>query len=187
MDCLPSMFIDNELDLEEKKRFLEKIRSEPEFYDLTLELLDQEVQIQEIPAIPESLSGEKWWQGMGKFLIQWIKPLGYAVSGFAAALLVFFILYPPPVCPPATNRFVIYEPHAHQVELAGSFTGWQRVPMKQIGSSGYWELNVPVAYGEHRFSYILDNDRQIADPTLPGREKDDFGGMNSILNLENPI
>jgi 1,4-alpha-glucan branching enzyme len=82
------------------------------------------------------------------------------------------------------NRFVVYEPAANQVELTGSFTGWQRTPLQRIGTSGYWELTLPVPSGEHRFSYILDGDRQMADPTVPRRENDDFGGENSILNVE---
>ncbi|WP_022669086.1 glycogen-binding domain-containing protein [Desulfospira joergensenii] len=187
MDCLPSMFLDDELDLEDKKRFVEKIRSEPEFYALTLELLAQDQLLQEQPNLPESVLDNKWRSPAWIRRIRLLKPLGFAVSGFAAALLVFFFSFQPPACPRSSNRFVLYEPSAREVELAGSFTGWKRVPLKRIGTSGYWEINLPVAYGEHRFAYILDNDRQIADPTLPGREKDDFGGVNSILSLEKPI
>ena len=70
------------------------------------------------------------------------------------------------------------------MELAGTFTDWQRKPMKRIGDSGYWELRLDLHSGEHRFSYILDGSQQVADPTLPGKEKDDFGGENSILSVE---
>ena len=84
----------------------------------------------------------------------------------------------------ASNRFVIFEPAASQVELAGSFTGWRRVTMQRIGNSGYWELNLQLPTGEHRFTYILDGDRRIADPTLPASEADDYGGQNSILRVE---
>ena len=38
--------------------------------------------------------------------------------------------------------------------------------------------------GEHRFAYILDGDKRMADPTLPAVERDDFGGENSILSVE---
>ena len=187
MDYFPSLFIDNELNLEEKKNFLKKIRSEKEFYTITLALIEQEILIREQPEIPEAVSIRKWQLPVWRTMASWIRPLGYSLSGVAATLLLFFIFYQPPVCPLSTNRFIIYEPQAHQVELAGSFTNWQRIPMHQIGSSGYWEILLPVSSGEHRFSYILDNDLRIADPTLPGREKDDFGGMNSILSVEKPI
>jgi 1,4-alpha-glucan branching enzyme len=81
------------------------------------------------------------------------------------------------------NRFVIYEPAADRVELVGSFTDWQRTPMEPVGESGYWELHLRLPTGEHRFAYILDGARQMADPTLPVRERDDFGGENSILSV----
>jgi 1,4-alpha-glucan branching enzyme len=64
---------------------------------------------------------------------------------------------------------VLFEPVAERVELTGSFTGWQRVAMQRIGDSGYWQLNLPVPAGEHRFAYILNGERRMADPTSPGR------------------
>ena len=85
------------------------------------------------------------------------------------------------------NRFVLYEPNVSQMELVGSFTGWQRTPMKSVGNSGYWEVNLELPIGEHRFAYILDGIKQMADPTLSIREKDDFGGENSILRMEKQI
>jgi hypothetical protein len=55
--------------------------------------------------------------------------------------------------------------------------------MAPIGDSGYWELRLNLPYGEHRFAYILDGSQQVADPTVPVREPDDFGGENSILTV----
>lgn len=184
MDYLSSMFIDNEMDLFEKKQFVEKIRSEREFYTLTLELLTQEQRIQKQPIMPELLPEREWQMSAWGRLLRSLKPLGFAASGFAAAVLMFFVFFQSPVCPVPNNRFVLFEPAATQVELTGSFTGWHRVSMKQIGNSGYWELNLPVAIGEHRFAYILDNNRRIIDPTIPASEKDDLGGKNSILTVE---
>ena len=92
-----------------------------------------------------------------------------------SALILFFILVHPQDLPVLANRFIIFQPDTKQVELAGSFTGWQRIPMVQIGNSGYWELKLPVSEGEHRFAYFLDNDRRIADPTILKKEADDLG------------
>ena len=58
------------------------------------------------------------------------------------------------------------------------------VAMQRLGASGYWELRLPVPAGEHRFAYILAGQKRMADPTLPAVERDDFGGENSILNVE---
>ena len=85
-----------------------------------------------------------------------------------------------------THRFVLFQPDVNRVEITGSFLGWEAVPMQRSGTSGYWEVVLEVPAGEHRLCYILEGGRRIPDPTIPIREKDDFGGENSILavNLE---
>jgi 1,4-alpha-glucan branching enzyme len=79
--------------------------------------------------------------------------------------------------------FIIYRPDISKAEISGSFTGWQPRTMNRIGDSGYWEVELALPGGEHRFSYILEGRRHIADPTVLIREKDDFGGENSILSV----
>jgi len=183
MDYLASMYIDNEMDLEEKRLFVEKVRRDGSFYTETLDLLAQEKQLRELPELPP-LAGEIAWRpSVGTVLARLFKPLGFATAGFAAALLLLFSFFQPPATTACSNRFVLFEPAARQVELAGSFTGWQRVDLHPVGSSGYWEISLPVPFGEHRFTYILDGNRQMADPTLPASEKDDYGGENSILTV----
>jgi hypothetical protein len=56
--------------------------------------------------------------------------------------------------------------------------------MKRVGTSGYWEVTLDLPEGEHRFSYILEGNRRLADPTILTREHDDFGGENSILEVK---
>ncbi len=183
MDYLSSMYIDNEMDLDEKKRFVEKVRSDKAFYTQTLDLLALEQLIEDRPVMPEATPENRWTPPIWTKLVHLFKPLGFAAIGFSTAVLILFAVFqypPPPLC---SNRFVLFKPLADQVELVGSFTGWQRIAMKRIGNSGYWELNLPVISGEHRFAYILNGDARIADPTLPAREADDFGGVNSILNV----
>ncbi len=187
MDYLASLYIDNELDLAEKVSFVDKIHSEPPFYQDTRALLLQEKLLRvspDTPMLPPRPPGavqeDRWFRKM-------LQPMIYAAAGFAAAGLLLFSLPTTPSASLCSRRFVIYEPAALQVELAGSFTGWQPTPMQPIGDSGYWEINLHVPSGEHRFAYILDGSRQMADPTRPVREKDDFGGENSILNVEERV
>jgi 1,4-alpha-glucan branching enzyme len=81
-------------------------------------------------------------------------------------------------------RFVIYQPEAQRVELTGSFQGWKKIPLKNAGNSGYWEVTLELPEGDHRFSYIIEGSRRLADPTIAVRETDDFGGENSILTVK---
>lgn len=183
MDYFSSMYIDNEMALDEKKQFVEKIRSDRAFYQQTLDLLAMEQLLAEQSVLPEPAIERRGEKSVWSSLASLFKPMGFAVGGFSAAVLIFVAVFQSPDPPLGTNRFVLFQPAADQVELVGSFTGWKRMAMKRVGISGYWELNLPVVSGEHRFAYILDGDSRIVDPTLSARETDDFGGENSILSV----
>jgi hypothetical protein len=187
MDYLASMYIDNELNLREKMWFIDRVHKDLPFYQNTRELLQQEKLLRKAPDTSMIPDHPPRAPAFGSWMIRLLKPIIYATSGFALAglLLVFFASNP--VSPAYLKRFVIYEPAATKVELVGSFTDWKRKALRPIGNSGYWELRLELPFGEHRFAYILDNAKQITDPTLPVREIDDFGGENSILTLVEPI
>ena len=183
MDHLASMYIDNELDLDEKVLFVDKLHSDPPFYQDARTLLLQEKLLRMPPDTSMLPARPPVGAGVVRRFRKILQPIMYAAAGFAAAGLMLFNLVTTSAPAQCVNRFVIYEPTADRVELTGSFTGWQRVSMQPIGSSGYWALNLQVPSGEHRFTYILDGDRRISDPTLLTSEMDDFGGQNSILNV----
>jgi 1,4-alpha-glucan branching enzyme len=102
-------------------------------------------------------------------------------SALAAAVIVLLLFLPSQVTTSTPYRFVIYRPDVSRMEITGSFTAWQRVPMNRVESSGYWEATLDLTQGEHRFTYILDGRQSFPDPTVLTRERDDFGGENSIL------
>lgn len=189
-EYLISAFIDNEMDLDEKIEFVDTVHRENSFTRQTLALLGQEKSLKASMACPPVtipspiLVEKKPWT---RFFTPFFPPL----AGFAAAVVLMVLLLPlrqPPMQPEiaATHvpqRFVVYDPQTSKAEIVGSFTNWTPVPMQPIGSSGYWSLSLPVSPGEHRYSYLLEGGKQIADPTVPEREKDDFGGENSIISI----
>ena len=184
MDHLASAFIDNELTLGEKRRFVDRIHTDPPFYHQTRDLLIQESWLRVPPdhgmpadRLPAGITLRSWFREL-------FRPLLWAAAGFAAAGVLLFHLVPGHLPPACWNRFLLYEPTAQHVDIAGSFTGWHPRPMTPLGDTGYWELRLRVPAGEHRFAYILDGSRKIADPTLAARERDDYGGENSILTME---
>ena len=187
MEYLASLYIDNELNLDEKVQFIDETRKDIHFYEETRSLLLQEKHLRSKPDTSMIPRRAPVAATFSTRFMDLLKPLVYATAGFAVALVLWVATLPEPRNPLLNNRFVLYEPDVRQVELVGSFTGWQRTPMKSVGNSGYWELNLELAPGEHRFAYILDGSRQMADPTLSIREKDDFGGENSILLMEKQI
>jgi hypothetical protein len=180
MNYLISKFIDNELDLDEKIGFVDRVHEDRFFKDESIELLGMEKIIRadvvdRIPPIKAKIKKKRFSFGL--------RPLGLLVSA-AAALILFFILSHPQQIPATSHRFVIYRPDVTKAEIAGTFTDWRRIPMNRIGSSGYWDITVKLPFGEHRFTYILDGEKRFADPTVPARELDDFGGRNSIISVE---
>ena len=178
------MFIDNELDLDEKLEFVKTIHDDTPFKDETVELLHQEklVRSDATASFPEIALGEERGFSLARFK-DLLRPAGIMGAAIAVALIMVFLLLPSPqtIDTMVSHRFVIYRPDVKRVELAGSFNEWQRMPMEEIGTSGYWEVKFALPPGEHRFSYILEGDEKIADPTVMAKERDDFGGENSVL------
>ena len=178
-DYLISSYIDDELDLDEKIEFVEIVNEKASFKDEAVDLLHQEKLIrgEVTDRVPFVSLREK-----RRFAIALWRPAGIFAAGLAAALLIMFIVTPQQdEMMRTTHRFVLFQPDVNRVEITGSFLGWEAVPMKKSGTSGYWEVVLDVPTGEHRLCYILEGRRRIPDPTIPIREKDDFGGENSIL------
>ena len=178
-DYLISSYIDDELNLDEKIEFVETVHEKVSFKNDAVDLLHQETLIRgevadRVPAV--------MFRAKRRFSIPLWRPAGIFAAGLAAALLVMFFVTPQQEQPLLTTyRFVLYQPDVNQVEITGSFLGWEAVSMKKSGASGYWEAILELPAGEHRLCYILEGRRRIPDPTIPIREKDDFGGENSIL------
>ena len=184
MNDIISGFIDDELELDDKIGFVTKIHEDVTFRNESLELLHQEKLIRSevvnhVPAI--KLKVRK------KMLFPILRPLSVLTTALAAAIIIFFLFNPFRESSPISHRFVIYRPDVSQAEITGTFTGWSRVPMKQAGTSGYWDLTVELPMGEHQFTYILNGKQKFADPTILSREQDDFGGENSIILVESKI
>ena len=181
MDPMISLFIDDELSLDEKTEFVERVHADRSFRDDSIELLEQEklIRSQVVDRVPALKDKAK-----NSIIRPMFRPVGLFASGLALGLLLLFLYRPAEVTTSVPHRFVIYRPGVSQAEIAGTFTDWRRIPMNRVESSGYWEITLDLGEGEHRFSYILEGHEQIADPTILTRERDDFGGENSILLVE---
>lgn len=221
---LISLYIDDEMDMDQKISFVETVHQNRPYTDTALALLRQEKLLRAdltvpafqpesrmILAAPPSLAPSF----LTRFLA-WCKPLagapGTVGAAVAAALaLGLFFLYQPdtplaPLAPvqqpglvqhsavatPAAplghqQRFVLYLPGSKQARIVGTFTNWKPLAMERIGESGYWALTLPVPPGEHRYSYLIEENKRIADPTVIAREQDDFGGENSIIEVQTEI
>ena len=182
-----SAFIDDQLNLDEKIELVQTVHEDKAFKDETLNFLFQEKQLR-VPAVERAPqvtvnSRQRHWSWRG--LKQW----GYYAFGLATALLLIFV-FQPKIFEPVQNaahRFVIYQPGIQAASLMGSFNDWQMMTMHPSGSSGYWEITVELPPGEYRYNFLIDGQHQIADPTSLVQERDDFGGVNSIIAVQSKV
>jgi hypothetical protein len=193
-EYLISMFIDNELDLDEKIDFVETVHDKQAFKDEAIDLLEQEKLLhgEMVHRMPEVRMPVVQKNTATDFLAAWLRPAGLFSAGLALGAAILFLqpaTAPQPVATSVVSneipyRFVIYRPDIDQARIIGTFTRWQPVSMHRIGSSGYWSLTLNLPEGEYQYSYLVEGGRQIVDPTVPERVKDDFGGENSIITVK---
>jgi hypothetical protein len=184
-EVLISQFIDDELNLDEKITFVHEIRTDRAFSDEAIELLETEkmLRTEEFKTPPVPVFSEK----RRSFLI----PFG--ISSFAAAAALFLLFFrlssplPEPAPAQAQHRFVLHMPEAEKVELAGSFSSWKTIEMNKTGSSGYWQVSLPLNQGEYAYSFIINGSERITDPTVKARQADDLGGENSVISIGDRI
>jgi len=192
MNYLISMYIDNELSLEEKIAFVERVHLSAAFKGDAISLLEQEkllnmTLLREAPELPQP---ELFYKKTPRLSLHHV---GLALAACLLIIVSFLFVNISPddiqevtTLTPVSSmqRFVIFQDGIEQAEITGSFTNWEKIPLLRAGDSGYWHITLDVPPGEHRYSYILDGSRQLADPTVENRESDDFGAENSILLVE---
>ena len=69
----------------------------------------------------------------------------------------------------------------HTVGLAGDFTSWEIIPLEEIG--GIYTLTIDLPPGVYQYKFIVDGN-WIPDENNPHQVPDNFGGVNSLLIVE---
>ena len=77
------------------------------------------------------------------------------------------------------RRLRVRVPSARSVELAGDFTNWQPIALKQ-GDTDEWEVTLPIAAGVHRLAIRIDGDRWTTPPGVVA-VADEFQGMVGVI------
>jgi hypothetical protein len=81
------------------------------------------------------------------------------------------------------TKFVLVAPQAARVSLVGDFNGWDSAatPMISQGANGTWTVFVPLQPGLHTYSFVVDGQHFVADPTAPIAPDDGYGHKSSIV------
>ena len=112
-----SMFIDDELILDEKISFVEKVRENPSFAAEAIELLNIEKQIglDVVDHVPQI---EFFQPNLLEKVINFFKqPLGWTITALVTSIIALLLTMMPSSEPVTKqNRFVIYKPEVSRVE-----------------------------------------------------------------------
>jgi hypothetical protein len=198
MDHFISMYIDNELSLDEKILFLKHVQGNKRYTEEAVSLLRQEKDLAALFAkpVPDCAPPPLQKQSPAR-VIAWAAAacLLLVLSFGAGTRLPLLQPFDTRLTAPTTaetaqvsyRRFVIYQKESNSVEISGSFTNWERVSLLPTGPDGYWEVVLAVPLGEHRYSFIVDNSTRLPDPTVSAKEADDFGTFNSVITVGTAI
>ncbi len=191
MDHFISMYIDDEMSLEEKILFINTIHGNEAYRNDAVSMLEQEKKLVTtlIRPLPETVlpfsKAHRSIHSIGLALAACVLLVvsflaGVNLNSLNGSLHQNTALIPHTV----QHRFVLHHRGSAQVEITGSFTEWQKIPLIPTGSEGYWEITLDVPVGEHRYSFVIDSNKLLPDPTVATKEPDDFGSVNSILFVE---
>ena len=128
----------------------------------------------------------------------WLRrPRAVAISpiaglGLAAAVAVLIWVLPTrspqPSAPEPADvtpvQFVVVAPGAAHVSLVGDFNDWDArlTPMRADRDGRLWTVTVPLTPGRHRYAFLVNGARWVADPSAP-RAPDDFGAPSSVVTV----
>lgn len=71
---------------------------------------------------------------------------------------------------------------ANAVSVVGSFNGWSPETHRlQKNAEGRWELTMSLAPGRYSYRFLIDQKKQVLDPSTALTEPDGYGGKNSVV------
>lgn len=87
----------------------------------------------------------------------------------------------------ALVEFVLVAPGATSVSVVGDFNDWDPTanPLRATRPGGVWSVALPLQVGRHRYAFVVDGARWLADPAAPAppARDDDFGSPNSVVTV----
>ena len=88
-----------------------------------------------------------------------------------------------PIVTPSGVRFVLSQPQARSVALAGSFNRWSASShqLARDGSRGVWMIVVALPPCEHLFMYVVDGAEWVSPPRAEDYVDDGFGSRNGVV------
>jgi len=86
-----------------------------------------------------------------------------------------------------TVTYLLHDHHAKQVQLLGSWDVWSSPGLMAIEvEPGIWQARQELpSPGRYTYKFLIDGRLWLDDPSNPHKTPDGFGGLNSILVIDN--
>ena len=82
-------------------------------------------------------------------------------------------------------RFSLDLPDITQAAVVGDFNDWDPRATQLQRQNGAWVATLTLRPGRYRYTFMIDGQRWLADPSRPKAVDDDFGTPTSILTVVN--
>ena len=83
-------------------------------------------------------------------------------------------------------HFVFVAPAARSVAVVGDFNDWNvnETPLQPVQKQqGVWSVSVPLPPGRYTYTFVVDGETWVADPSAPPALEDDFGTPKSVVTV----
>jgi 1,4-alpha-glucan branching enzyme len=82
-----------------------------------------------------------------------------------------------------TQKFSYATPNAHDVQLVGDFTNWQKQPIHlRKEPNGVWQTAIRLEPGTYHYRFLVDGQWRD-DPECPIHVPNPFGGHNAVRHV----
>ena len=76
---------------------------------------------------------------------------------------------------------------AESVILSGSFNRWDESGFVMNPTEEGWEITLQLGPNRYQYKFIIDNDLWIEDPQNPSKVQNEFGGYNSVIDVQKNV
>ncbi len=151
----------------------------------------------EAPARARHGGGSPWaWLTRPRLVS--VSPLGgFALGGALAAVLALAVVRTPSDTEPATEpvtptvaapvqtvQFVLVAPRAKRVALVGDFNDWDLDATQLRRTTGdLWTVTVPLTAGRYTYTFVVDGEQWVADPSALSAPANEFGRPSSVVTI----
>lgn len=82
-------------------------------------------------------------------------------------------------------QFILVNPQAHSVALAGDFNDWnpEGAQLSDPEGNGIWTGSFVLPEGVHQYMFVVDGERWVTDPRAGGYVDDGFGMRNALVTV----